>query len=442
MYQKRASVLSVFIAVVVFSLCTQVRAKENESQLPAKALFTHFMISFATPEVSGSWRGWEINNHIAKHNPERIWENGKRDIASRYYPIIGPYDMTDPYLVEYHVQLMKMSGIDGAMFDLTFFVIPHENRQKALFTQTVMRLYVKYLKQYGLKAVAVFEDKSQWIWNAKHENRAATVAATFQDLENWLELISEVQYSIGEQPLVCVFSYEKEVLGRGVSRLLPKEIEAWKQKYPKQKEPIVLVQWYKPEYQGTYAGFFEWPEIRGDPPTDTSYVRYNSFQKEKAMWQAKQKHTLAKLEKGEYTFVGGGVWPGFDDEGCMGWGGGQRVIPRYDGKIYQHHWERIMAHDYSVVQIATWNDWMEGSNIEPSREFGYTYLEMTREYAQKWKGTTIETGDFKIPAWIYDIRKKHKDSKALQVCDQASQAISRGEFKKAEEILQIWMMEK
>jgi hypothetical protein len=30
----------------------------------------------------------------------------------------------------------------------------------------------------------------------------------------------------------------------------------------------------------------------------------------------------------------------------------------------------------SIIQIATWNDWGEGTVVEPSREFGYRDLEL------------------------------------------------------------------
>ena len=37
---------------------------------------------------------------------------GRREIASHAYPLIGPYDSNDPHVLEYHVLLMKLAGID------------------------------------------------------------------------------------------------------------------------------------------------------------------------------------------------------------------------------------------------------------------------------------------------------------------------------------------
>ena len=50
-------------------------------------------------------------------NPNVVDATGKRQIASHYYPMIGPYDSTDPNVLEYHMLLMKYSGVDGVMID-------------------------------------------------------------------------------------------------------------------------------------------------------------------------------------------------------------------------------------------------------------------------------------------------------------------------------------
>ena len=49
-------------------------------------------------------------------DPEMI-KDGMRSIASHYYPMIGPYDSGDPAILEYHLLLMKLSGIDGVVAD-------------------------------------------------------------------------------------------------------------------------------------------------------------------------------------------------------------------------------------------------------------------------------------------------------------------------------------
>ncbi len=92
-----------------------------------------------------------------------------------------------------------------------------------------------------------------------------------------------------------------------------------------------------------------------------------------------------------FDFATGGVWAGFDDRECS-WGGG-RWIDRRNGVIYDSTW--LFANSYSGllplkwVYIETWNDWNEGTEIEPSVEDGYYYLESTVRNINNFKGTSL-----------------------------------------------------
>ena len=79
-----------------------------------KPLMVYYMPWYVAKPYSGSW-GWHWTmNHF---NPDVINASGERQIASWYYPLIGPYDSADPAVLEYHVLLMKLAGIDGVIVD-------------------------------------------------------------------------------------------------------------------------------------------------------------------------------------------------------------------------------------------------------------------------------------------------------------------------------------
>jgi len=46
----------------------------------------------------------------------------------------------------------------------------------------------------------------------------------------------------------------------------------------------------------------------------------------------------------------------------------------------------VLAHDPNWIFINSWNEWWENSHIEPSELYGTQYLDITREYANRWKG--------------------------------------------------------
>ena len=60
-------------------------------------------------------------------------------------------------------------------------------------------------------------------------------------------------------------------------------------------------------------------------------------------------------------------------------------VDRMDGALYRAEWEEAIAADPHWVLVTSWNEWYEGSEIEPSAEHGEKFLKMTAEYAARFK---------------------------------------------------------
>jgi len=115
------------------------------------------MTWFISKPYSGSW-GWHWTmNHF---RPDGINDNGAQDIASSYYPLIGPYDSADPAVLEYHVLLMKLAGIDGVIVN---WYGPDNFNDYALNNQRALALF-DYTRKAGLKFSLCYEDQA-----IKHE---------------------------------------------------------------------------------------------------------------------------------------------------------------------------------------------------------------------------------------------------------------------------------
>src|SRR5205085_150775 len=79
-----------------------------------------------------------------------------RQIASWYYPLIGPYDSADPAVLEYHVLLMKLGGIDGVIVD---WYGPDDFADYALNNQRTTALF-QFTRKAGLKFSVCYEDQT------------------------------------------------------------------------------------------------------------------------------------------------------------------------------------------------------------------------------------------------------------------------------------------
>ncbi|HEX2911125.1 MAG TPA: glycoside hydrolase family 99-like domain-containing protein [Chloroflexia bacterium] len=87
------------------------------------------------------------------------------------------------------------------------------------------------------------------------------------------------------------------------------------------------------------------------------------------------------------------VTPGYDDRRFRSPG---EFRDRAGGNYYQTSWNAAIATQPDLVTISTWNEWYEGSAIEPGRDWGNTYLDITRAKTGAFKGTATPFSDASI----------------------------------------------
>ncbi len=85
---------------------------------------------------------------------------------------------------------------------------------------------------------------------------------------------------------------------------------------------------------------------------------------------------------------------------------------------------RAIASGSPHIQIATWNDFGEGTSIEPARGYGYRYLEMIQEARRKAAPFPYRTDDLRLPFRIHALRKRFADRKAV---DEAARLLAEGD---------------
>jgi hypothetical protein len=91
------------------------------------------------------------------------------------------------------------------------------------------------------------------------------------------------------------------------------------------------------------------------------------------------------------------IGPGYDDRAVPG-----RTTPvrdRENGQFYIDNWIKALVigsldKTMNIVIIETWNEFHEGTDIAHSREYGRTYIDITSEYAARFKNGEMPTEDF------------------------------------------------
>ena len=80
------------------------------------------------------------------------------------------------------------------------------------------------------------------------------------------------------------------------------------------------------------------------------------------------------------------VSPGYDDTE-LGRPAPRPVTPRFAGQTYVSEWTAAMAQQPDWIIISTWNEWHEGSELEPSLELGTTILDETLPLATRFSAS-------------------------------------------------------
>lgn len=361
MFIFRPHSLLALLAMTTFSACVQDSSSGEKDatvsnhvwNIPTEypILAAHYMPWFSNPITaqSGSkhWSHWSWKDSKIDRDPESRKSDGLRDIASIQYPLIGPYSSDSPHVIRYHMKTAKAVGIDA------LFIIWYGPGSD---TDKVVPMLLDEAEAQGLKIAICYEEKLNWAPYRKPESREEIVATATDDLNYVIDQYSyhPAYLKRGGKPFIYQFNYWGED-DMGPRSILPDE---WSAIFQALDKPVVYArQNLSPQHHPNIDGAYLWWT------TDESYIKdFASFSRH-------------MIDEGQLEFFMSMVSPGFDDSGVNGWGEGSRVTPREGLSLLKDTFDRAWEHDPEVIQIVTWNDFNEGTVLEPTLENGFQYLD-------------------------------------------------------------------
>ncbi|MBN2325602.1 MAG: DUF5010 domain-containing protein [Candidatus Omnitrophica bacterium] len=124
------------------------------------------------------------------------------------------------------------------------------------------------------------------------------------------------------------------------------------------------------------------------------------------------------------------IGPGYCDAAVPG-----RKTPirdRENGNFYRWSWNKVLNNDINIVLLETWNEMHEGTDICESREYGRQYIQITREYVDKWK--RVEKATDSIVLQNPDLLPPPPSTEGGEYRDAASVRITLGQGGRSEGI--------
>jgi hypothetical protein len=352
-----------------------------------KPVLAHYMPWYVAKPYSSSW-GWHWTmNH---YNPDNVGPDGRRAIAGWYYPAIGPYDSADPAVLEYHVLLMKLTGLDGVIVDwygmdnyLDYGV--NNQRTAALFN---------YTKKAGLKFCLCYEDATiQQEINGSFIIAASAAAHAQQTLR-----YAESNYFVA--PSYLRWSNQPVFLNFGPQYF--KASSDWQTIFSVLNTTNQPAFFPEDNRLAVGAGAFDWPpmwmsQANGGVLSATQLETYLSGFEQKALappaWPA---------------FVSG-AFPRFHDIYQQAWvGSSYGYLDDRGGDTLRETLGRAFTNASAIVQVVTWNDFGEGTVVEPTLDYGFRDLGILQDFRRQYLDASFacHTNDLALALRLYNLRRQ------------------------------------
>jgi len=325
------------------------RRQRRYTRVPRKVLAFYYTW-YGPPDENGNGFHW------GKVSPE------EHDIAaSTHYPARGAYDSQDPKLIDWHIDLAKAHGVD--VFISTWWAIGDYHD----------RAFATLLDRAKAKDFEVTT-----YWETVPGKGRAKITRAVDDLVYVLGQYADQPafFKVDGKPVVFVYG---RVMNQVKMTEWPEIITLARERYG--KDFLLVADGYQEGYARLFDALHVYNICGALDEKPIGYIRDYARETFPA---------AVRLAKSQGKIAGITIIPGYDDRKIRTPG---INAPRHGGHSYRALWEEAIAADPDWVVITSWNEWHEGSEIEPSHEDGDQYLKITGEYAAKFKATPFS----KIP---------------------------------------------
>jgi hypothetical protein len=318
------------------------RAKIQYEAVPRKVLAFYYPWygNAAVQGGSGRWSHWSD-----------VDTDKKQIAASTNFPTLGPYDSHDPKLIAQHAEWSNQAGVDG-------WIVSWWGRGS--FSDRAMARLLDGAKSADLQVTVYYENVP---------GRQSPESAA-QDIIGILDRYAShpAWFRVENKPVIFVY-------GRAIDQI---GLNGW----------LRAVHQVNSKRAGGALFFGDQLSERATYVFDGihTYNTAGALRDKDAVkvrdWARRQYPDWVKTARSNKRISTITVIPGYDDTKIRTPG---LRVERYRGDSYRYQWEEAIAADPDWILITSWNEWHEGSEIEPSEEYGTAYLEMTAELAARFK---------------------------------------------------------
>jgi hypothetical protein len=337
------------------------------TKVNTKRVFAHVVPWFETKATNGG-TVWGYHWTMNYADPDLFTNSAdtERQIASHYYPLIGPYASGDTNVIDYELLLMKLSGIDGIFIDWYGTSTDAGQADYSKVRANTLAL-ISRIGRAGLKYSIVYEDQA-----LSNYDSANTIIWGKADM-NYMQtnFFQDPNYeTVSGHPLLLNFGPQHittSSMWDSLFSVLP-------------TSPSFYILWYgNSNVAATAAGEFTWISQNDIAQLNSFYSSYSG----------------SKIAS---------AYPGFNTYyATAGVSGPTWTLPYTSGSEtkFQATLDLGLSQSVNYMQLATWNDYGEGTMIEPTKEFQYSYLTALQNTLGV---SSLSLSDLQAVATLYQLR--------------------------------------
>jgi hypothetical protein len=393
-------------------LCSGLLAPPESLRAAPKLLMVYYMPWYTAKPYSSAW-GWHWT--MDHFNPDIVTADGERQIASWYYPLIGPYDSSDPAVLEYHVLLMKLAGIDGVVVD---WYGSASIMDYGINNQATVKLF-QFTRKAGLKFSVCYEDQT-----VQHMIDANFITAK-DDITRARQEMTYLQGNFFFDSSYLRFQGQPVLLNFGPQHFLANS--NWEDIFSGLDATNQPAFFTEDNRLPVGTGAFDWPPMWMSQAPGTGGV----------LSRAALKSYLTDFDQksGAWPASISSAFPRFHDiyqrAGVRNYWG---YLGDRNGETLRETLSRGLTNASPMVQVVTWNDFGEGTMVEPTQENGYRDLGIIQDLRRQYldSGFSSNTNDLALALQFYNLRRQFvSNNVASAELDQVFTNLVTGKFDEA-----------